>query len=70
MRGLVETFSAAGRPAQLTLDPRLTERSFPPEISTTVHRLVQEALTNCRAGGETMLYPSPGGSGRIHSRAL
>ncbi|MFF4792944.1 sensor histidine kinase [Streptomyces sp. NPDC001276] len=45
---LVKSFSAAGRPVRLTLDPRLAERSFPPEISTTVHRLVQESLTNIR----------------------
>ncbi|MEU6477922.1 histidine kinase [Streptomyces sp. NPDC047017] len=48
VRGLVESFSAAGRPARLTLDPRLAERSLPPEIGTTVHRLVQESLTNVR----------------------
>ncbi|MCK7621846.1 histidine kinase [Streptomyces sp. RS10V-4] len=56
VRGLVETFSAAGRPVRLTLDPRLTERSFPPEISTTVHRLVQESLTNIRKHADTAAH--------------
>ncbi|MCS0603535.1 histidine kinase [Streptomyces sp. LP11] len=53
VRGLVESFAAAGRPARLTLDPRLAERSVPPEISTTVHRLVQESLTNIRKYTDT-----------------
>ncbi|MER5933924.1 histidine kinase [Streptomyces sp. NPDC002054] len=48
VRDLVESFSAAGRPARLALDPRLAKRSLPPEISITVHRLVQESLTNIR----------------------
>ncbi|MEU6486112.1 histidine kinase [Streptomyces sp. NPDC046887] len=49
IRDLVEGFSTAGRPAaRLTISPLLAERSLPPEISTTVHRLVREALTNIR----------------------
>ncbi|MGW1209013.1 sensor histidine kinase [Streptomyces sp. NPDC002499] len=48
VRDLVETFSAAGRPVRLSLDPRLTEQPLPPETSTTVHRVVQESLTNVR----------------------
>lgn len=55
LRDLTQEFSAAGPPAALTLDPRLAERRLPPEITTTVHRVVQEALTNVRkhAAGAT-----------------
>ncbi|MFI9648184.1 sensor histidine kinase [Streptomyces sp. NPDC052040] len=56
VRDLVENFSAAGRPVRLTLDPRLAARSFPPEISTTVHRLVQESLTNIRKYADTAAH--------------
>ncbi|MFI0710008.1 sensor histidine kinase [Streptomyces inhibens] len=45
---LTQEFSAAGPPAALTLDPRLAARRLPPEITTTVHRVVQESLTNVR----------------------
>ncbi|MFI0790712.1 sensor histidine kinase [Streptomyces lydicus] len=48
LRNLTQEFSAAGPPAALTLDPRLADRRLPPEITTTVHRVVQEALTNVR----------------------
>ncbi|MFE0042445.1 sensor histidine kinase [Streptomyces albireticuli] len=48
LRDLTQEFSAAGPPATLTLDPRLTDRRLPPEITTAVHRVVQEALTNVR----------------------
>jgi signal transduction histidine kinase len=58
VRDLVESFSAAGRSARLTLDPRLAERSLPPEISTTVHRLVQESLTNIRKYADTAAHVS------------
>ncbi|MEV5482624.1 MULTISPECIES: sensor histidine kinase [Streptomyces] len=55
LRDLTQEFSAAGPPAALTLDPRLAERRLPPEVTTTVHRVVQEALTNVRkhAAGAT-----------------
>ncbi|MFE3740216.1 sensor histidine kinase [Streptomyces sp. NPDC059134] len=53
VRDLVEGFSAAGPPARLALDPRLAGRSLPPGISTTVHRLVQESLTNVRKYADT-----------------
>ncbi|MFD5733045.1 sensor histidine kinase [Streptomyces sioyaensis] len=55
LRDLTQEFSTAGPPAALTLDPRLAERRLPPEITTTVHRVVQEALTNVRkhAAGAT-----------------
>ncbi|MGW6413392.1 sensor histidine kinase [Streptomyces vinaceus] len=56
VRGLVENFSTAGGPAQLTLDPRLTGRSLAPEVSTTVHRLVQESLTNIRKYADTAAH--------------
>ncbi|MGW9432499.1 sensor histidine kinase [Streptomyces decoyicus] len=48
LRDLTQEFSAAGPPVTLTLDPQLTDRRLPPEITTTVHRVVQEALTNVR----------------------
>ncbi|MFE2942110.1 sensor histidine kinase [Streptomyces sp. NPDC059255] len=53
VRDLVESFAAAGRPARLALDPRLAGRFLPPEISTIVHRLVQESLTNIRKYADT-----------------
>lgn len=56
VRDLVESFSTTDRSARLTLDPRLAERSFPPEISTTVHRLVQESLTNIRKYADTAAH--------------
>ncbi|MFI0816361.1 sensor histidine kinase [Streptomyces sp. NPDC021098] len=48
LRDLTRNFSAAGPTAELTLDPRLTARPLPPEITTAVHRVVQESLTNVR----------------------
>ncbi|MFI0773625.1 histidine kinase [Streptomyces sp. NPDC021212] len=48
LRALTRDFSAAGPAAELTLDPRITGRPLPPEITTAVHRLVQESLTNIR----------------------
>ncbi|REK88198.1 histidine kinase [Streptomyces inhibens] len=48
LRDLTQEFSVAGPPAALTLDPRLADRRLPPEITTTVHRVVQESLTNVR----------------------
>ncbi|RNG17979.1 sensor histidine kinase [Streptomyces botrytidirepellens] len=48
LRALTRDFSAAGPSAELTLDPRLIDRPLPPEITTAVHRVVQESLTNVR----------------------
>ncbi|MEW1659051.1 ATP-binding protein [Streptomyces sp. NPDC093707] len=48
LRDLTQDFSVLGPPAALTLDPRLTERRLSPETTTTVHRVVQESLTNVR----------------------
>ncbi|MEU9121039.1 ATP-binding protein [Streptomyces sp. NPDC048506] len=48
LRDLTREFSAAGPPAALTLDPQLADRRLPPETTTAVHRVVQEALTNVR----------------------
>ncbi|MGG2459778.1 sensor histidine kinase [Streptomyces sp. RGM 3693] len=48
LRDLTQEFSVLGPPAALTLDPRLTERRLSPETTTTVHRVVQESLTNVR----------------------
>ncbi|MFE1175088.1 sensor histidine kinase [Streptomyces sp. NPDC058773] len=56
VRDLVETFSAAGQSARLTLDPRLAELSLPPEVNITVHRLVQESLTNIRKYADTAAH--------------
>ncbi|MGW8375910.1 histidine kinase [Streptomyces sp. ODS28] len=51
LRPLVAEFSRGGPAAELTLDPRLEDRALPPEITTTAHRVVQEALTNVRKHG-------------------
>jgi signal transduction histidine kinase len=48
LRDLTREFAAVGPSAELTLDPGLTGRPLPPEITTAVHRVVQESLTNVR----------------------
>ncbi|AEM84854.1 sensor histidine kinase [Streptomyces violaceusniger] len=48
LRDLTEEFSEVGPPAELTLAPQLADRPLPPGILTTVHRVVQESLTNVR----------------------
>ncbi|MEV5776584.1 histidine kinase [Streptomyces antimycoticus] len=48
LRDLTEEFSEVGPPAELTLAPELADRPLPPGIITTVHRVVQESLTNVR----------------------
>ncbi|MFJ7905313.1 sensor histidine kinase [Streptomyces sp. NPDC096198] len=48
VRELAEETVASGWPVALTLDPQLAVRTLPPELTTTVHRLVQESLTNIR----------------------
>ncbi|MFE5158385.1 sensor histidine kinase [Streptomyces sp. NPDC056697] len=48
LRDLTEEFSEVGPPAELTLAPELADRPLPPGILTTVHRVVQESLTNVR----------------------
>lgn len=48
LRDLTEKFSVVGPPATLSVDARLTGRALPPEIALTVHRVVQESLTNVR----------------------
>jgi len=60
LRALIREFSAAGPTAELTLDARLTDRPLPPEITTAVHRVVQESLTNVRKHAE--------GAGRVEVR--
>ncbi|RII15946.1 Sensor histidine kinase LiaS [Streptomyces sp. YIM 130001] len=51
LRPLVADFSRHGPTAELTLDPRLADRALAPQITTSVHRLVQESLTNIRKHG-------------------
>ncbi|MFE2182638.1 sensor histidine kinase [Streptomyces sp. NPDC059455] len=48
LRALTEEFSAVGPAAELILAPELADRPLPPGIATTVHRVVQESLTNVR----------------------
>ncbi|MEU5835549.1 histidine kinase [Streptomyces diacarni] len=48
LRDLVDEFGGTGARAELSLDPRLTQRPLPPETGTTVQRVVQESLTNVR----------------------
>lgn len=43
---LVERFAAHGPPVALHLPSEPTGRPWPPEVTTTVYRVVQEALTN------------------------
>ncbi|RFU86853.1 hypothetical protein DY218_10240 [Streptomyces triticagri] len=51
LRPLVADFARHGPPCELTLDPRLADRALAPQITTGVHRLVQESLTNVRKHG-------------------
>ncbi len=46
--GMAADFSAAGPRATVAVDPRLSRRRLPPEITEVVHRVVQESLTNVR----------------------
>ncbi|TMU99404.1 histidine kinase [Streptomyces sp. DASNCL29] len=48
LRVLTEEFSEVGPAAELILAPELADRPLPPGIATTVHRVVQESLTNVR----------------------
>ncbi|WP_432251421.1 sensor histidine kinase [Streptomyces sp. HNM1019] len=48
LRVLTEEFSEVGPLAELILAPELADRPLPPGIATTVHRVVQESLTNAR----------------------
>ncbi|AEW92411.1 MULTISPECIES: sensor histidine kinase [Streptomycetaceae] len=48
LRELVETGGTAGPDVSLTVDPALTARPLAPDVAATVHRVVQEALTNVR----------------------
>ncbi|MEU8718493.1 histidine kinase [Streptomyces sp. NPDC048663] len=48
LRTLTERFGASGPATTLTLDPRLAASGLPPNIATTVHQVVREALTNVR----------------------
>ncbi|WP_413797522.1 sensor histidine kinase [Streptomyces iranensis] len=48
LRALTEEFSEVGPVAELILAPELADRPLPPGITTTVHRVVQESLTNVR----------------------
>lgn len=45
---LINGFSKNRPPAQLEIAPDLAQRVLPPEIATTVHRVIQESLTNAR----------------------
>ncbi|WP_153535634.1 sensor histidine kinase [Actinomadura macrotermitis] len=70
VRELVEGFGDP--PATLVLDPGLGE--LPPEVTTSVHRVVQEALTNVRkhAADATAVHvtvaPAPGGAVEVAVR--
>ncbi|MFJ1992335.1 sensor histidine kinase [Streptomyces asiaticus] len=48
LRVLTEEFSEVGPAAELILAPELADRPLPPGVATTVHRVVQESLTNVR----------------------
>ncbi|MDJ1138008.1 sensor histidine kinase [Streptomyces iconiensis] len=51
LRELTEAATRTGTPATLTLDPALPGLPLTPEVTTTVHRVVREALTNVRKHG-------------------
>ena len=45
---LIDGFAHHRPPAKLEIDHDLAQRVLPPEIATTVHRVIQESLTNAR----------------------
>lgn len=45
---LVAEFSRIGPPTMLTISPEVAATPLPPEVATSLHRVVQEALTNVR----------------------
>ncbi|WP_344570363.1 sensor histidine kinase [Streptomyces axinellae] len=51
LRELTDAANRTGTPATLSLDPALTTLPLTPEVTTTVHRVVREALTNIRKHG-------------------
>ncbi|GAA3837789.1 histidine kinase [Sphaerisporangium flaviroseum] len=48
LRVLVERFSAGGPPVTFDIGQGLTESTLAPEVVTTLHRVLQESLTNVR----------------------
>ncbi|MCF6470780.1 two-component sensor histidine kinase [Nonomuraea sp. MG754425] len=48
LRLLTERFSADGPRVAFEIGPGLDDRTLPPEVMTTLHRVLQEALTNIR----------------------
>ncbi|MFG2076615.1 sensor histidine kinase [Nonomuraea maritima] len=48
LRLLTERFSAGGPKVAFEIGSGLDDRTLPPEVMTTVHRVLQEALTNVR----------------------
>jgi signal transduction histidine kinase len=52
LRRLTEEFSALGPTATLRLDPGVLGRVIPLEVTTTVHDVVRESLTNVRKHSE------------------
>ena len=51
LRELIGAATRTGTPATLTVDPALAEAPLTPEVTTAVHRVVREALTNVRKHG-------------------
>ncbi|MFF5206657.1 sensor histidine kinase [Streptosporangium sp. NPDC000396] len=48
MRTMVERFSAGGPTVAFDIGPGITDDTLPPEVMTTLHRVLQESLTNVR----------------------
>ncbi len=48
LRMLTERFSADGPRVAFEIGPGLDDRTLPPEVMTTLHRVLQESLTNVR----------------------
>jgi signal transduction histidine kinase len=48
MRTMVERFSAGGPKVAFDIGQGITDGTLPPEVMTTIHRVLQESLTNVR----------------------
>lgn len=76
LRELTEAATRTGTPATLTVDPALPGMRLTPEVTTAVHRVVREALTNVRKHGsgveavtvDVRLSPQDGGRAQAKDR--
>lgn len=73
LKRLVSAFAENGTDAELYVAPEVRGIRLAPEVETSVHRVVQEALTNVRrhahgAGVVVRLEPDPQGHLRVEAR--